>query len=132
MRFMRSMRSTYLKEGAMPGKKRLSAATVGVSLSALALLWAVFTTLDARRARTGTTPLAIIVSDSLGTPQQNVILVFLDGQRLEPDRFGMILAPRSRAGEEATLRDSITGRELCSIRVPRDGGSALRVRPPRC
>lgn len=76
-------------------------------------------------------PVAIIFfSDSAGMPHTGIWLMLLNGERIEPDADGMARIPRSRAGEEASVRDQATRRELCALTLPQPSPETTRIIVP--
>jgi hypothetical protein len=73
---------------------------------------------------------SIFFSDSAGVPRTDLGLLLLDGLRIEPDQDGIVYVPSSRAGEEASVRDRVTRRELCALTIPQAGSEATRVIVP--
>ena len=74
---------------------------------------------------------SVAVFDTTGVPATGTFLVFQDGQRFEPNLDGVYVIPGGRAGQEASLREQVTRRELCRVMIPSRRSEFRRVTLPR-
>lgn len=102
-------------------------AAIGTFLGGIAAMSGAITLPQAGSDPSG---LSIAVFDSVGIPAIGTSLVFPDGQRFEPNLDGVYTIPAKRAGEEASLRERVTRRELCRIVLPSRQGEFRRVTIP--
>jgi hypothetical protein len=105
----------------------LAVAAIGALLAGLAAVAA----LVIKEPHPGETR-SIAVFDTAGAPAINLFLIFTDGERLDPTVDGVFQIPDARAGEEGSVRDLVTRRELCRFVVPRGGHEFQRLDLGRC
>jgi hypothetical protein len=68
-------------------------------------------------------------SDSAGVPRTDIWLL-LKEKRIVPNADGLVRVSRSRAGEEASIRDQGTRGELCALTIPQPSSEATRIIVP--
>lgn len=90
----------------------------------LTLLCAIYSISERQDNDVGCT---VFFCDEKGHPKTDIVLLFPDGFKVEPNSDGIVILPESRGGKAASVRSVATRREIRAIVTPQPHSQVYRI-----
>ena len=100
---------------------------LGALLSAMALIWAIYTYLKGSHDRSS---IIIILLNEFGDPQSNITLLGPQGDCVSPDTRGIASLPRFWIDKKISVHDKVSFRELTNFQLQENNNELFRVIVP--
>jgi hypothetical protein len=89
---------------------------VGSVATVLTLIWTVgYTFVNLPKQENPDQGISLFLLDSIGKPRTDLIALFPDGQSIEPNRDGLVIIPIDRKGQQISIREYKSRREINSL-----------------
>jgi hypothetical protein len=89
---------------------------VGSVATVLMLIWTVgYTVTNLPKQENPNQGVSLFLLDSTGKPRTDLIALFPDGQSIEPNRDGLVIIPIDLKGQQISIREYKSRREINSL-----------------